>query len=440
MGREDGRRSTTARFVRDLVPGYVRLVAYWDGGSVGTDASRAGELVIGRDSDADLCVPHPSVSRHHARVRFSPELSIEDLGTVNGTRVGGRLLAKGERAPVLPGAIVEVGDSLLVVQQPESVSEPSTAASANMSRVRELIERIAPGNIPVTFVGETGVGKEVLAQKLHAGSARRDGPFIRISCVALTEERVESELCGAASNGSNGARSGLLEAAQGGTLFFDDVAELPRPSQDELLRVLESQQCPRAGAFASRERDVRFVAATQRDLDVMVTQGQFRADLFHRICGVVVRVPPLRERHDEIVDLARDFAGRVSRTLGRETPELGPSFVHALQRHAWPGNLRELEHAVECAVLLAHGQPLEGTHLPRSVLSGSSPPAALPAQTLSSELGAVERERIAVALEKCAGNQSRAARLLGMPRRTLIDRITEYGLPRPRLQHKQRTR
>jgi DNA-binding NtrC family response regulator len=168
----------------------------------------------------------------------------------------------------------------------------------------------------------------------------------------------------------------------------------------------------------------------------MVVQGEFRADLFHRICGVVVKVPPLRERRDEMVELAREFAANVSRSLERTPPELGPSFVHALQRHHWPGNLRELKYAVECAVLLAGGETLEAIHLPHSVLSSESDAEAKQNQSLSSQLGAVERQRIADALEKCGGNQSRAARLLGMPRRTLVERIASYGLPRPRAPRK----
>lgn len=411
-------------------------MAYWEGGCIDRNVRRTGQVVIGRDSESDLCVPHPSVSRSHARLRFLPAPSIEDLGTVNGTRVGGRLLAKGERTPLIPGAVVEVGDALLVLHGTESAGGAGVAASATMARVHELIEHVAPGSIPVTFVGETGVGKDVLAHKLHAASARANAPLVRISCVALPEDRVELELCGCGPNGANGGRSGLLEAADGGTLFLDDIAELPRPSQDKLLWALQSRLDSGADASSCHGHDVRFIAASQRDLDRMVVQGEFRADLFHRICGVVVKVPPLRERRDEMVELAREFAANVSRSLERTPPELGPSFVHALQRHHWPGNLRELKYAVECAVLLAGGETLEAIHLPHSVLSSESDAEAKQNQSLSSQLGAVERQRIADALEKCGGNQSRAARLLGMPRRTLVERIASYGLPRPRAPRK----
>ncbi len=435
MVRADGQRSTTARFARKTAAGSIHLVAYWEGGSVDRRARSTGEVVIGRDPDADLCVPHPSVSRHHARLRFLPVPTIEDLGTVNGTRVGGRLLPKGERAPVIPGAAVEVGDALLVVHGTASADEIGATATTSMRRVHELIERFAPGSIPITFVGETGVGKDALVQELHSASTRSNAPLVHLSCVALSEDRLELELCGSR-DGPDGPQRGLLEAAEGGTLFLDDVGELPKPSQGKLLWALQSKRGCEAKASANRKHDVRFVGATQRDLDRMVKEGQFRADLFHRICGVVVKVPPLRERRDEIVKLAEDFAGKIAGTLGQEPPKLGASFVHALQRYHWPGNLRELKYAVECAILLARGETLEAVHLPHSVLSSPEEGAGGQNQSLSSQLNAVERERIADALEKCGGNQSRAARLLGMPRRTLVERIATYGLPRPRAQNK----
>ncbi len=424
---------TTRRSPRRSEPGWARLCAYWDGGYADLELSGNGDVRIGRDAASDLRIPHPSVSRHHALVRLGPEPSVEDLRSANGTRVAGRLADPGTRTPLAEHAVIEIGDALLVLRQREQPSAPIPAPS-DMRSVRELVERVAKGNVPITLVGETGVGKELLAESVHGQSPRSGAPFLRINCAALPEQLLESELFGyerGAFTGATQAKAGLLEAAHGGTVFLDEVGELPKSMQAKLLRALECKELFRVGSLRPRTFDVRFVAATNRDLGAMVSAGELRADLFHRLCGIVVQVPPLRERQDEIEVLARAFVAEVAKQLGKRAPEPSRAFMQALHRHSWPGNVRELRHTMECAVLLARGSTLEAEHLPRSVLAG--PPRSDPAGSgLRDELLDIEKRRILSALDRCGGNQTRTAAVLGIPRRTLIDRIEAYGLPRPR--------
>jgi len=424
---------TTRRSTRRAEPAWGRLCAYWDGGYADVELAGAGEVRVGRDAASELRIPHPSVSRHHALIRLGPVPSVEDLESANGTRVGGQAVEPGARTPLPEHAILELGDALLVLRQRE---QPSAAVSApsSMRAVRELVERVAKGNVPITLVGETGVGKELLAESVHSQSPRRAAPFLRINCAALPEQLLESELFGyerGAFTGATQAKAGLLEAAHGGTVFLDEVGELPKAMQAKLLRALECKELFRVGSLRPRTFDVRFVAATNRDLGAMVSAGELRADLFHRLCGIVVQVPPLRERQDEVEQLARTFVVEVAAQLGKAPLELGRGFLQALHRHSWPGNVRELRHTMECAVLLTRGPTLEVEHLPRSVLAGP-PRGDAPGSGLRDELLDIERRRILDALERCGGNQTRTAALLGIPRRTLIDRIEGYGLPRPR--------
>ena len=426
---------TTRRARVSLKPDAGQVIAYWDGGYLATPLSMNGAVVIGRDSTADVRVPHPSVSRSHVRLSFGPKPAIEDLGSVNGTRLAGRSLTAHTRTPIPCGAVIEIGDALVLLKCVQAESKPVEVAAESMSGVRELIDRVAKGNIPVTLVGETGVGKEVMADRLHAASPRAGAPFLRINCAALPEQLLESELFGyerGAFTGANNPKPGLLEAAHGGTVFLDEVGELPKPTQAKLLRALECKEIFRIGSLRPRTFDVRFVAATNRNLEAMVGAGDFRADLFHRLCGVVVRVPSLRERGDEIEELSRTFVDEVAEQLRRPAPELCSAFLLALQSYAWPGNVRELRHTIECAVLLCPGSRLETAHLPRTVLATPSRTTRAGAPNLKTELDDLEKKRILDALERCAGNQTRTASVLGIPRRTLIDRIETYGLPRPR--------
>jgi two-component system, NtrC family, response regulator AtoC len=323
-----------------------------------------------------------------------------------------------------------------------------------MQRLYRLAERVAVSTIPVLILGDTGVGKELLAETLHRRSPRRAAPFVRLNCAALSESLLESELFGherGAFTGAAGSKPGLLETASGGTLFLDEIGELPLQVQAKLLRVLEDQSVLRVGATKTRQIDVRFVAATNRDLESEVQAGRFRGDLFFRISGVSLLIPPLRDRPAEIEVLTKHFVREACRREGRSPePTMTEEAMSLLRGYGWPGNVRELKNVVERALLLCTGTAIRPEHLPVDKLramrfapapiaqgSGAQtlpPPRPLEASPdeLRAILAAAEREEIIRALDTCAGNQTRAAKLLGIGRRTLIARMDAYGLPRPR--------
>ncbi|HTQ06198.1 MAG TPA: sigma 54-interacting transcriptional regulator [Polyangiaceae bacterium] len=304
-----------------------------------------------------------------------------------------------------------------------------------MKELERTILRVARANINVLVLGETGAGKDVAASMLHELSARARQPFIGLNCATLPDQLLESELFGherGAFTGAVCAKAGLIEAADGGTLFLDEIGDLPAPLQAKLLRMIESRELMRLGAVKPRPVDVRFVAATHRDLEEEVLAGRFRRDLYYRLNGIVLRVPPLRDRRSEIEPLARLFHASACERFEVPVVPFSTRALETLVAYAWPGNVRELKNAVERAVLVAD-DVIEPEHLGLADGTPCERRAALP--TDLSELGAdapTERDRITRALEACAGNQSRAAQVLNMPRRTLVRKIAQLGLPRPR--------
>jgi hypothetical protein len=289
-----------------------------------------------------------------------------------------------------------------------------------MQRVHALAERAAAGSINLLILGETGAGKEVLARRVHRLSSRAGRPFVCINCAALSEALLESELFGherGAFTGATQAKPGLLETAPGGTVFLDEVGELPATLQAKLLRVIETREIVRVGSVRPRQIDVRFIAATNRDLEGEVARGGFRRDLFFRLNGMTLSLPPLRARPREIPALCRLFLKELSPAAGRKTPpRLTAEALAQLCAHGWPGNVRELRNVIERALLLAPGDEIDVEHLP----------------TATPVAPAGERERILGALEACAGNQSRAARQLGISRKVLLARLDAWGVKRPR--------
>jgi len=569
----------------------------------------AGELVIGRATDADVRVDHPSVSREHAVLRVGTPITLEDLGSANGTRLRGRPLVPREPIEIQPGEVVDLGSVLLVVQprpraQPtrrvwahdyfegrveeecvragrtggrfailqiaaaapadadpvqsgvlavlgdedvlgayapgtfevlvldvdagaaehrarslasaaarhgrvvrtgvalyprdgtsahallahaldeitrgaaaeRGAPEPRTGlASETMVDLHRLAECVAAGTISVLVLGETGAGKEVLAETIHRMSPRRDAPFLRLNCAALSDTLLESELFGherGAFTGATQTKPGLLETAEGGTVFLDEVGELALATQVKLLRVLEEREVLRVGGLKPRAIDVRFIAATNRDLEAEIERKGFRQDLYFRLSAATLVIPPLRERVSEIAGLARAFADTAAREMGRPPPELAPDVLPELCAYAWPGNIRELRNMMERAVLLCGTGPIRLAHLPLEKMRATLAPrrstqvvqvmqaaqtapaaaAPLPVRPLAmpvaappppsverplrdavrAQVEALERERICDALARAAGNQSAAAKLLGMPRRTLVKRLAAYNIPRPR--------
>jgi two-component system, NtrC family, response regulator AtoC len=298
----------------------------------------------------------------------------------------------------------------------------------------KLVDRLAAGTINVLLLGETGVGKEVFAEKIHRRSPRANHPLVKLNCAALAEQLLESELFGyekGAFTGANTSKPGLLETADGGTVFLDELAELPLTLQAKLLRVLEDRAVMRVGATKTRPIDVRFVAATNKDLEAAMADGTFRKDLFFRLSAATLMIPPLRERPAEIAALAKRFITQFAKQLGRPAPALTPVAQKVLDSYDWPGNVRELRNVIERAVLLTGDEPIGPELLPIDKIR-----ATLMSDDASSDLRsrreAYEREVVIDALEKANGNQTVAARILGIARRTLITRIEQYGLPRPR--------
>ena len=322
---------------------------------------------------------------------------------------------------------------------PERRTRDSSASvicvEESMRRVQSLADRAAAGDINVLILGETGVGKEVLARAIHAASARASRPFVPIDCAAVARSLLATELFGherGAFTGAAQAKTGLIEMAPGGTVFLDEIGELPHSEQAMLLRVIETREVFRVGGVRPRKVDVRFIAATNRDLEAEVSLDAFRRDLFFRLNGMTLTIPPLRERPRDLPILAHAFIAQLAR--GRVL-EISDEAMDVLRAHGWPGNVRELRNVIERALLLCDGPTLLPEHLPTPVPVAPEPAApeavaALPPGPAPS--AADERTRILAALAACAGNQSRAARQLGISRKVLIARLDSYGVARPR--------
>lgn len=292
--------------------------------------------------------------------------------------------------------------------------------SLAMRRVVETVAVVAPSSAPVLVSGESGVGKEVVAQLIHQWSTRHGGPLVAANCAGLPETLIESELFGhtrGAFTGAGEARQGFFRAAQGGTLFLDEIGELPLHLQPKLLRALESGQITPVGSDAPVTVDTRLVAATNRDLGEAVREGRFRDDLYYRINVVELVVPPLRERHEDILPLARKFATEFAGAPVR----LSPQAIQCLLAYAWPGNVRELRNAIQRACLLCRGDVILPEHLPPKLAAQAVTPSAPtpPAGRLSQ----VERATILAVLAECNDNRTHAAKKLGISRRALIYKL-----------------
>jgi two-component system, NtrC family, response regulator AtoC len=328
---------------------------------------------------------------------------------------------------------------------PPAASLPGSGpTSTAMQPVHDLARRAAKSNINVLILGETGVGKEVMAQALHKLSPRAGHPILALNCAGLAESLIESELFGherGAFTGAVSAKKGLFEAASGGTLFLDEIGEMPLQVQARLLRAIANREILPVGATRTRAIDVRIVAATNRDLEAEVARGAFREDLFYRLNGITLQLPPLRERREEILELARGFIAEGARAAGRPGCVLSPEASELLLGYDWPGNIRQLRNVIERAMVLCEGEVIDLSHLPADRMRAAAatlpprpPPVTRPATAAGRVLTAAEeddRRRIVDALEASTWNQSRAAKALGIHRRTLISKLDRYGIPRP---------
>ena len=490
----------------------LRLIVFVGGQVTSHALPRSGEIIIGRGEDAGVRIDHATVSRRHATLLLGGEVRIVDHGSFNGTSIGGKKVAPNTPVPVGLSTIVELGETMIVVQvegaapvtasrslgQSQALAPAMPGTSPGMQHLYRLVDNVAQSNITVIVRGETGVGKEVVSEEIHKRSARASGPLVKLNCAALPEQLLEGELFGyerGAFTGATQAKAGLIESADGGTLFLDEIGEMPLPTQAKLLRVVESREVMRLGSLRPKTVDVRFVAATHRDLEEMVTRGLLRQDLYYRLAGVSLVVPPLRERVEEIPKLATDFLARFCAEAHRPSIPISGHAMSILKSYAWPGNVRELRNVIERAVVFCRGTAIAPEHLglPTERLSRpppvSAPPAPVPPAPVAASPGAyggatafgatsldqppgtafgtrltepvgvpaaggappiasstmafgsgslphemetLERERILEALAKCGGNQTVAAEMLGISRRTLLRRLDEYAVPRPR--------
>jgi DNA-binding NtrC family response regulator len=311
-----------------------------------------------------------------------------------------------------------------------------------MRDVYRMAEKAAGGNINILILGETGVGKEILAETVHRASKRRDQPLLCLNCAALTENLLESELFGherGAFTDAKAAKPGLLESASGGTVFLDEIGEMSPTLQAKLLRVIETKQVTRVGGLRPVPIDVRFLSATHRDLVQEIRDKRFRSDLYYRLNGLRLEIPPLRERPTEIRPFSEAFLVELARQAGHaRVPRLTNQVVSLLEAYSWPGNVRELRNVMERALLLADGGDIQPEHLPLETFSGlsdlpptSDEPAGEASEALSPE-DQEERVRVLEALRAEAGNQTRAARRLGMSRSTFVLRLDALNVHRPR--------
>jgi two-component system response regulator AtoC len=313
---------------------------------------------------------------------------------------------------------------------------PIVAASPGMIDLLELLERAAEYKATVLLTGESGTGKEVLARAIHAQSGRRHQAFVAVNCGAIPEALLESELFGharGAFTGADRARRGLFVEADGGTLFLDEIGEMPPALQVKLLRVLQEEEVRPIGEAKPRSVDVRVIAATSRDLEREVAAGRFREDLFYRLDVFRVRVPPLRERREDVPLLVDHFIVRFRETLGRPVRTIADDALERLLAHDWPGNVRELENVVERAMILADGDRITLRELPQGIGERAAAPAearggAASDFSMRRARRRFESDLIRRALEATGGNRTRAAKLLEISYRALLYKIKEHGL------------
>ena len=326
--------------------------------------------------------------------------------------------------------LAAVGGALQKVRLRRATSVPSTEGSrpprgligesTAMRRVYDLISRAATVDATVVISGESGTGKELVARAIHYGSARASAPFVPVNCAGIPEGLVESELFGhvkGAFTSATASRVGLFGAADGGTIFLDEIGELVPATQAKLLRVLQEQEVQTVGADQARKVDVRVIAATNKDLGALVARGAFREDLFYRLHVVAIDLPPLRDRSDDILLLMRHFLGRFSTQAGRPVPRLTDRAIEALRAYPWPGNVRELQNVLQRLTLLTDGE-IDVTALPvamRFTVPGE--------RGLQRKLADVEREHIEAVLASVGGNKTRAAEILGISRKSLRERL-----------------
>jgi DNA-binding NtrC family response regulator len=301
--------------------------------------------------------------------------------------------------------------------------------SSRFREVYDMARQVAASDANVLILGDSGTGKELIAGLIHANSPRKGQSFLSLNCAALSETLLESQLFGHVRGAFTGAitpQKGLLEEADGGSLFLDEIGDMSLPLQAKLLRVLQERDFIPVGATRPKSVDVRFIAATNKELAREVKEGRFREDLFYRLNVIPINLPPLRERKEDIEPLARHFLAKFRQHMKKEVTDLTPEAIRKLTDYSWPGNIRELENVIERAVILARTPLLTPDQLP--LLASEPPPVDQDRQERLITLATVEREHIQHVLKKTGYHKSRTARILGIARRTLDRKIEEFGL------------
>jgi two-component system response regulator AtoC len=342
-------------------------------------------------------------------------------------------LKKAEERERLKRENVELQNRLRKIEQKYSFGN-IVARSEAMAQVFELVEKVAKHKTTVLITGESGTGKDLIAKTMHSNGNRTSVPMVSVNCASIPENLLESELFGYKKGAFTDAirdKPGLFDEADGGTIFLDEIGELPLSLQVKLLRVLQEEEISPLGSTVSKKIDVRVIAATSRDLRKEVDEGRFREDLFYRINVMKIHLPPLRERRGDIPLLVGYFINLFNEKLGKDIEGLSSQAMPLLMAYSWPGNIRELENVIERAVLLGKGRWITPTDLPQSITSVRQPSsAAVPEHTLSIKKASktLERDLIQKALELTEGNRSKAAKILEISRPILISKIKEYGL------------
>ena len=410
----------------------------------GPDAGRRARIdrptfVVGTGEGADLRLTDTTVSREHLRISLAPGgVRLRDDGSKNGTIIGGLRIAD---ASLKEDASIELGATLLALRLEKEPLELSLSVGVHfggaigvsplMRHLFAALEKAAKSDATVLLEGESGVGKEVLARAIHLRSPRAKGPFVVVDCGAIPAALVEAELFGherGAFTGASEARQGLLESANGGTVFLDEIGEMPLDLQPKLLRVLEQRDIRPIGARTSRPVDVRVVAATNRKLAEAARNGEFRQDLFYRLAVVEVTVPPLRDRPEDIEPLAEAFLRASTRDPAATLPT---DLLGLLVRHSWPGNARELRNVIErYAVLGSPGLASDPRNAAGGADAGATPDALrVPFhEARRGALDAFERDYLAAALKRAGGNVARAAEIAQVGRGSLYRMLDRLGL------------
>jgi DNA-binding NtrC family response regulator len=406
-----------------------------------TVALGLGSVVVGSGTDCDLVIDDLYISRRHCQLELTAGgVVVRDLGSRNGTWVRKMRVLE---VVLPPGYDIDLGRFTLTVEtEGAPLRMPLLARhqfgqavgkSIIMRALFARLERAAQTDEPVLLLGESGTGKERLAEAIHQASPRRDGPFVVFDCAAVTPSLIEAELFGhgkGAFSGADNARVGILESANGGTLFLDELGELPLDLQPKLLRALESRQVRPVGANRMRPLDIRIVAATHRDLQARVSAGEFREDLYYRLAVVEARVPPLRDRREDIPLL-------VERLLAQRTPpctlvDLPANTLEMLAAHSWPGNVRELRNTLTRLILFSGNDGLSlppGEANSEAAMQAAATPFLLPFhEAREAAIADFERRSAAEHLRVHRGNVSAAARAMGVSRQFLHKLITEHGL------------